>query len=753
MRAEARAVTLLTAGLAVACQRGADPSLPAVVFSEILYHPVDDGPDEPHEFVELANRTDRPVALDGFRVAGGIDYTFPAGSSLPPRGFLVLARNRQRLLADLPDYRLDPAAVLGDYRGELDNDGDQLVLLDAAGAKLDEVFYSDSFPWPTGPDALGASDDWLPPATLPLERHRGRGRALERISLDHPPTVANWTATPLDGATPGRGNPGSAAPPATALSLTARPARADRPRIGGDDPVRVTARLTPGPLAQPQLEYFLDDIESEDEPRQRVPLASGRDPAGETTLRAELPPQPAGSVVRYRLLADRGAGLEVIAPRAGDPFEHFAYFVSPEIEGQTPVYQLFIKRADWTRIWDTIAPGRVPGNGNGTNPFACAVNDRWNERVPAVLAVDGEVYDVRVRHQGSFQQRRAGLFMLPMRWPATAPVPDRPLPVRVFSWSIKFPRYRRLDDVRSFTLNKLGQSCHGFNTLIGHALFERAGIPAARSQFVRLYVGGAYYHYMLRIEHMDEDFLRRAFGKGPRGDLFKSVGGRWDEGPYGYSDERPLAPYCGYSTDERYEINYQRMVNPEKRGSGEMRELIEALQTARADGLPAIRRFFEGRFDMTALTSYLAVINWMVAWDDQYHNHYLYRRPDGRWMLMPTDLDNVMGGAPPSTADASFFVGQWNVRSNRNDYWNQLKDAYLRAFRDEFLDRLRELDRTILHPDAVAALADELAPRYRSDEALTAPAGMSCGPAEDDLQRLKDFAYARSARIAAGLFD
>jgi hypothetical protein len=742
----------LAAALALACQRGG-PVPGGVVFSEIMYHPVlDEGPAEEHEFIELASREDRPIPLDGFRIGGGIRFTFPAGATLPPRGFLVVAKNRERLLRDLPGYQLDPALVLGDYTGELDNDGEQLVLLDRTGAKQDEVFYSDRFPWPVGPDGLGASDDWLPESMLPLEQHRWQGRSLERVGLQQPSGPASWAASPLDGATPGRSSDSREAQ-AIALDLTAASETSGTGLIRATDRVVISATFSAGPLRDPHLEYFVDDIELEDEPRATAPFTRRSGAAG-PSLEARLPPQPAGSIVRYRVIGDPRAGAQVIAPRAGDPHPFFAYYVSPEIDGQTPVYQLYLKRADWTRMWDAIAPGRVPGNGNGTNPLACEPNPRWNERVPAVLAVGSEVYDVRVRYQGSFQQRRSGLDLMPGRWPATAPRPDRPFPMRAYSWSIKFPRYRRLDGVRSFTLNKLGQSCHGFNTLVGHTLFERAGIPAARSQYVRLFVGGAYMHYMLRIEHMDQDFVRRAFGKGAPGDLFKSVGGRWDEGPYGWSDERPLEPYCGYSVDERYEANYQRMTNGYKRGSGEMRQLIEELQVARAGGLGAIRAFFTEKFALDELGTYMAVINWMVGWDDQYHNHYLYKRPgDGRWMMMPTDLDNVMGGAPPATADASFFAGQWNVRSNRNDYWNSIKDAYLRAFRPEFIARVQQLDRTVLQPDQVAALAEELYGQYQPEEALASPAGVSCGDARADIDRLIEFAYARSARIAAGLFD
>jgi hypothetical protein len=504
------------------------------------------------------------------------------------------------------------------------------------------------------------------------------------------------------------------------------------------------------PVGSPRVEFFVDDIERDDEPRQVVLL----DPAGDH-LEARLPGQAAGSLVRYRLLADRGKGTEPLAPRAGDPNRWFGYFVVPDaVGGQTPVYQLFIRRDDWNTLWDNIAPGRIPGNGNGTNPAACAVNDLWNGRVPAVLAVDGRVFDVAVRYEGSFQGRQGGATIDLKKWPMGASKPDRPNPFRALSWSIKFPRYRKLDGVKSFNLNKLTQSCQGFNTVVGSALFERAGIPAAQASWVRLYINGSYYHYMLRMEHLDDDFIKRAFGKGTPGDLFKSVGGRWDEGPYGYSDERPLQEYCGYTVDQRYTFNYDRSTNEDwKSGGGEMRQLIEALAAARAAGLPAIRKFFEENFDLRALTTYLAVINWMVAWDDQYHNHYLYKRPDGRWMMLPTDLDNMMGGSAPSLADASFFTGQFNVRSNRNDYWNQLKDAFLKAYRTEFITRLVELDQTVLAPEQVSALVDQLTAPYKQDEAMLSPAGVSCGMAADAVQRLKDFAYARSARIAAGLFD
>jgi hypothetical protein len=732
------------------CKKGGGSAEATVVISELMYHAVlDDGPSESHEFVELQNRRAEEVDLGGWSLGGGIRFRFPAGTRLPANGFLVVAKDRQKLVADVPAYHLDAGQVLGDYDGELDNGGERIVLADAAGEAVDQVAYDDAFPWPVSADALGAGEDWLGPELLPLEKHRFMGRSLERISPAEPGTLAaNWLASPVDGATPGRPNTFTGPLPPMVATLSITPERSGALIVRSGEAAVVRASFSK-PVSSPQVEYFLDDLERDDEPRQTAPL----EPAGDH-FEATLPGQIAGSIVRYRVLADRGRGREALAPRANDPNGWFGYFVVPDVAGQTPVYQLFIKQADWTSLWDNIAAGRIPGNGNGTNPAACAVNDLWNVRVPAVLAVDGRVFDVAVRYEGSFQGRQGGATIDPKKWPMGVSKPERPSPFRALSWSIKFPRYRKLDGVKSFNLNKLTQSCQGFNTVVGNALFERAGIPAAQSSWVRLYINGTYYHYMLRMEHMDDDFIKRAYGKGTPGDLFKSVGGRWDEGPYGYSDERPLQEYCGYSVDERYAYNYDRSTNEDwKSGGAEVRKLIEDLAAARAGGLPAMRQFFADNFDLRALTTYIAVINWMVAWDDQYHNHYLYKRPDGRWIMLPTDMDNVMGGSPPSLADASFFTGQYNVRSNRNDYWNQLKDAFLRAYRDEFIARLVELDQTVLAPEQVTALVDQLTAPYRADEAMLSPAGVSCGMPADAVQRLKDFAYARSARIAAGLFD
>jgi hypothetical protein len=63
--------------------------VPAVVISEIMYHPVrEDGLVDRHEFLELHNRAAVALDVSGWKIVGDIQFTFPAGT--------VLRRSRDR---------------------------------------------------------------------------------------------------------------------------------------------------------------------------------------------------------------------------------------------------------------------------------------------------------------------------------------------------------------------------------------------------------------------------------------------------------------------------------------------------------------------------------------------------------------------------------------------------------------------------------------------------------------------------------
>lgn len=136
---------------------GIDPADPPhqagpVVINEIFYHARPVYPDHEAgirwaannlEWLELHNPGDTEVALDGWRLTSGIDYTLPPGTRIAPGGYLVIT-NQQ-------------------FSGSLSNSSDTIRLRDASGAIIDEVTYFDSGRWPAAADGGGSSLELIDP--------------------------------------------------------------------------------------------------------------------------------------------------------------------------------------------------------------------------------------------------------------------------------------------------------------------------------------------------------------------------------------------------------------------------------------------------------------------------------------------------------------------------------------------------------------------------------------------------------------
>ncbi len=160
-----------------------EPITPDVVIDELMYHPADAN----EEYIELCNPTKDQVTLedpDGtWRSDGGVDYTFPPGTSIPAGGRLLVVGfdprdETSRLQAFIAAYNtgiLTPGVdIFGPWSGNLSNASERVALEkpqapDQVGdlgswVIVDEVIYADTLPWPDATD--------------------GTGQALERIHAD-----------------------------------------------------------------------------------------------------------------------------------------------------------------------------------------------------------------------------------------------------------------------------------------------------------------------------------------------------------------------------------------------------------------------------------------------------------------------------------------------------------------------------------------------------------------------------------------
>ncbi len=134
-----------------------------VVINEIMYHApgfyvptLDRLFENDEQWIELYNRSETAsVDLSGWQFGSGIDFAFPAGTSLAPDSYLVVASNPAALLRSRPE--LDAALVLGPFDTNLADAGENIQLWDQHGNLVDEVHYYDSGRWPSEADAGGAS--------------------------------------------------------------------------------------------------------------------------------------------------------------------------------------------------------------------------------------------------------------------------------------------------------------------------------------------------------------------------------------------------------------------------------------------------------------------------------------------------------------------------------------------------------------------------------------------------------------------
>jgi hypothetical protein len=174
-----------------------------VVIHEIMFHPAT--PDA--EYVELFNTsTTNAFDLSGWSL-NGVGYTFPGGSFIVPRGFLVLAKNRVAFTA-----AYGPGIFAFDeFPGNLQADGETLTLFQPLGgtnAVVDRVRYEPDAPWPASAPgvslqlrdaaqdnsraanwAVGYSQEF-PSQTIPLLAFTNQWRFMQVSNLD----AVAWTA-------------------------------------------------------------------------------------------------------------------------------------------------------------------------------------------------------------------------------------------------------------------------------------------------------------------------------------------------------------------------------------------------------------------------------------------------------------------------------------------------------------------------------------------------------------------------------
>jgi hypothetical protein len=141
------------------------PETPVIRFGTVDYNPAARGasPDQRGEYFLLVNPNRTAIDCSNWEVSGGISFSFPAGTVIPARGRLNVARDargfRERSISPKAGER---RYLISGYDGQLSARGETLTLKNEMGVVIDTLSYPGS-PTP-GQDFLRISEILFAPA-------------------------------------------------------------------------------------------------------------------------------------------------------------------------------------------------------------------------------------------------------------------------------------------------------------------------------------------------------------------------------------------------------------------------------------------------------------------------------------------------------------------------------------------------------------------------------------------------------------
>ncbi|MGB2821047.1 MAG: lamin tail domain-containing protein, partial [Phycisphaerae bacterium] len=654
---------------------------PGIVINEIHYDP--DVRTQLVEFIELYNGGPDAVDLSGWYFEAGVEYVFPAGTTIASHGYVVVAQNPTHFQAKFG------TTALGPWNGLLDGEGEEIVLRNGLGQRVDQVDYRRGFPWPTVGDEPGYSIELVSPS---LDNDLGGSW---RPSFPRPTPGAQNSAYASDA---------NAAPQMRQVShLPKQP-------VSGED-VTVTVKVTdPNGVESVTLAYQLvepGDYISIDDARYNnaaywttVPMhddgLGGDAEAGDHVYTVVLPGalQINRRLVRYRITATDSSddGLSRTAPYDDDPQPNFAYFVYdgvpswtgsaqpgvlPEVEytsevlTSVPVYHFITQRQDHLNaMYVPYRWGQVGQQQPTSSPYGGS-EYRWD----GALVYDGEVYDhIRYRARGGVWRYAMGKNMWKFDFN------------RGHSFQAKDDYGREYDitwDKLNFSAciqqgNYLHRGEQGVFEAAAFKMFNLAGVEAPMTHWAhfRLITGadengpdqfsGDFQGLYMAMEQMDGRFLDE-HGL-PDGNLYKIEGNnaqlpKNNQGPTAVSDTSDFgALKSGYYYDP-----------------------------------DPTEQWWRDNVDLEKYYSYRAVVEGVHHGDIAYgKNYFFYLNPEtGIWSMLPWDVDLTWANNMYGNGEDA-FRNQGRILSNP-------------ALDLEFKNRLREFEDLLYNPEQMYMLLDEMA--------------------------------------------
>jgi hypothetical protein len=598
--------------------RGAANQLQAladVAINEIFFHPPFVPPggncsldcSDLRQWIEVHNRGTASVNVGNWTLSKGVDFTFPAATSIAGGEFLVIASSRTTFLAEHPGF--NSARVVGNWTKDLAHDADTINLNDALGNRIDHVEYGDGKPRNDEEPVDGVDDRTFRGSTWPVEAD-GSGRSVELIhpQLDNRWGSA-WAAGPVGG-TPAAANAAFSSTPFPVVDEVTHNPAVPAP----SDPVTVTCRVSAvGTIQAVEAIWQRDGGAGGGTVTLRDDGLSGDGEAGDSRFGGAIPGQADGIVVRFQVEARLANGRTTRVPRP-PPAPPYGGFTGPYFLYQTLSAPLPANRSENYFIILTAAD---------QNELESRSEDS-NVLLPCTfIELDADGSD-RVRHTCGIRYRGDATRNLARK-----------------SYRVAFPSERSFRGIKRLNLNAASPD----SEFISADLFRRAGLPGPQEWTVNLTFQGDSDSGYIRKERLDADFLTRHFGDASDGGNFYRA-----LDPSDFPNQGDLE-YFGEDPDD-YRPYYQKRSKEEEDDYTDIIELcrtfdpVETPDAVFADRIDALIDAYQwARF--FALQSLLSNIDGSIQTGTG-EDYNLYRvpvgsnRPDaGKWLLVPWDVEET----------------------------------------------------------------------------------------------------------------
>ncbi|HEY1108247.1 MAG TPA: lamin tail domain-containing protein [Opitutaceae bacterium] len=481
----------------------------APVINEIMYRPGTGYPENTaFEFIEIHNPDTSAVDVSGWGITTGADFTFPAGTSIPAGGFLVVSSNPTALRA--ASASAAAATVVGPWKAgaTLANKGEKITLSkpgSTAGSweTVDAVDYADEGDWATRTrDTLGGWS-WVTAAG-------GGGASLERRNpLLAKDSGQNWGASTASGGTPGAANTlrvSNVAPLITGVKHSPAVPRST-------DAVTISATLSDEDMSAVTATLYWR-VATTATPGAFQALAMAGDSTGYFT--AALPAMTDKTIVEFYVQAGDGTLSRTWpAPSSEGQNTNATYQVDNEVvAGAAPVYRLVLTGAE-NSAYATYTAGTTgggggggPGGGGGMGGGGGGIGDRqFNFTLVVTRGTETTIrYLTSMRVRGNSSRNYT---IKPLR--------------------ISMPTDNRWDGISDFLINPRGAPVQ----LLAHRIQRAAGLVAADATPIEVRRQGVEYSVttsatadhgqLVRVEEIDGDYLDNHFPLAAAAQIYRKV--------------------------------------------------------------------------------------------------------------------------------------------------------------------------------------------------------------------------------------